>query len=100
MDDGLAIVKLVSRHRAELPKGFTPEDEFTMVRCTFYIFNKVEEGTTPELIRKTFLQEQLQKAHGELGIKLWNEAVIELPNGEDFFKKKESQKPQGESQKS
>ena len=100
MDDGLAIVKLVSRHRAELPKGFTPEDEFTMVRCTFYIFNKVEEGTTPELIRKTFLQEQLQKAHGELGIKLWNEAVIELPNGEDFFKKKESQTPQGESQKS
>ena len=35
MDDGLAIVKVVSRHNADLPKGFKPEDEYTMVRCTF-----------------------------------------------------------------
>lgn len=86
MDDGLAVIKLVSRHRADLPKGFTPEDEFTMVRCTFYIFNKYVEGTSPESIRQVFLREQLQQAHGELGIRLWNAAVIELPNGEDFFK--------------
>lgn len=97
MDDGLAIVKLVSRHRADLPKALKPEDEFTMVRCTFYIFNKYEEGTTPELIRKVFLDEQLKKAHGELGVKLWHEAVIELPNGEDFFKGKSSTKAQKES---
>jgi len=87
MDDGLASGKLVSRHKADLPKGFTPEDEFTMVRCTFYIFNKYVEETTPESIRQVFLDDQLQKAHGELGIRLWNAAVIELPNGEDFFKK-------------
>ena len=99
MDDGLAIVKLVSRQKANLPKGLKPEDEFTMVRCTFYIFNKYEEDTSPELIRKVFLDEQLKKAHGELGVKLWNEAVIELPNGEDFFKKKGSPKPKKESRK-
>ena len=86
LDDGLAVIKLVSRHRANLPKGFTPEDEFTMVRCTFYIFNKYVEETSPESIREVFLREQLQQAHGELGVRLWNAAVIELPNGEDFFK--------------
>lgn len=87
MDDGLAVVKVVSRHPADLPDGFKPEDEYTMVRCTFYIFNKYVEGTSPETIRQTFLDEQLQKAHGELGKILWNKAVIELPNGDDFFRK-------------
>ena len=87
MDDGLAVVKIVSRHPADLPDGFKPEDEYTMVRCTFYIFNKYVEGTSPETIRQTFLEEQLQKAHGELGKILWNKAVIELPNGDDFFRK-------------
>ena len=93
MDDGLAIVKVVSLHNADLPKGFKPETEYTMVRCTFYIYNKFVEETSPETIREVFLDEQLKKAHGELGKILWNKAVIELPNGEDFFKKgKEVQK--------
>ena len=76
-----------AKTKYDLPDGFKPEDEYTMVRCTFYIFNKYVEGTSPETIRQTFLEEQLQKAHGELGKILWNKAVIELPNGDDFFRK-------------
>ena len=99
MDDGLAIVKVISRHNADLPKGFKPEDEYTMVRCTFYIYNKFVEETSPETIRQAFLDEQLQKAHGELGKILWDKAVIELPNGEDFFKKVKQVKNEKSSEK-
>lgn len=88
MDDGLSIVKVVERRRANLPKGFTPEDEYVMVKCTFYIFNKYEEGTSPDTIRIVYLKEKYQSAYGELGIRLWNQAVIQLPNGENFFGKK------------
>lgn len=84
LDDGLAIVKLVAKEKAEVPAEMGPVYEYKLVRCTFYAYQYAIEQTDDE-IRDMLLEEKRAAARECLGMKLVSEAVIEFPNGQNFF---------------
>lgn len=88
LDDGLAVIKVVSRTPAEVPEGADPVDDFTLVRCTFYAYQYAIPQTRDE-IRDMLRDEQREAAFREIGIRLFKESVIAYPNGTEFFVKKE-----------
>ena len=61
-------------------------DEFELIRCTFkaYQYTLVE---TEDQIRRQYMLELQKNLMGQLGEQLWKKAVIEFPNGCDFFGK-------------
>ena len=90
LDDGIAIVKVVDKWKEPQGQGHEPVDEFELVRCTFkaYQYTLVE---TEEEIRKQYRIELERNLMSQLGERLWKNAVIEFPNGKDFWGK--AQKP-------
>lgn len=85
LDDGLAIIKVA--HRSIIPADdyFDETTEFTLVRITLfaYEFLPVEDENQT---RQTLEQEHREKAQKELFNRLYRAAVVEFPNGVDFFK--------------
>lgn len=84
LDDGLALVGVVAITPADLPPGFPPENDYTLVKCTFYAYQTAEKLTREEA-RKYLLDQRRLQVSDELGKQLYAEAVIEMPNGNDFF---------------
>ena len=86
LDDGIAIVKVVDKWKEPQGEGHEPVDEFELIRCTFtaYQYTLVE---TEDEIRRQYLVELEKNLMGQLGEQLWKKAVIEFPNGCDFFGK-------------
>lgn len=84
LDDGIAIVKVVDKWKEPQGQGHEPVDEFELVRCTFkaYQYTLVE---TEEEIRKQYRIELEKNLMSQLGERLWKNAVIEFPNGGDFW---------------
>lgn len=86
LDDGLAIVKLVSKEKADTPEGMEPVYDYNLTRCTFFAYQYAIDQTDDE-IRDMLLDESRNEARQRLGEKLVSEAVIEFPNGNQFFPK-------------
>ena len=86
LDDGIAIVKVVDKWKEPQGEGHEPVDEFELIRCTFkaYQYTLVE---TEDQIRRQYMLELQKNLMGQLGEQLWKKAVIEFPNGCDFFGK-------------
>ena len=103
LDDGLAIVKVVDKWQEPQGPGHEPADEFELIRCTFkaYQYTLVE---TEDDIRRQYKIELQNHLMAQLGERLWKEAVIEFPNGCEFFgkiaKKSDSPVESGESLRS
>ena len=90
LDDGIAIVKVVDKWKEPQGQGHEPVDEFELVRCTFKAYQYTLNETEDE-IRRQYLVELEKNLMGQLGERLWKNAVIEFPNGRDFWgKAKES----------
>lgn len=87
LDDGLSLIGVVSVTPAELPPELPKEDDYALVKCTFYAFQHAEAMTSEEA-REYLLKEKIEVAHRELGQRLYNEAVIEMPNGDNLFPEK------------
>ncbi len=92
LDDGIAIVKVVDKWKEPQGEGNEPVDEFQLVRCTFtaYQYTLVE---TEDEIRRQYLAELEKNLMGQLGDRLWKNAVIEFPNGRDFWGKAKKPAP-------
>ena len=86
LDDGIAIVKVVDKWKEPQGPGHEPVDEFELVRCTFKAYQSTLVETEDE-IRRQYLIELQKHLAVQLGERLWKEAVIEFPNGCDFFGK-------------
>ena len=91
LDDGLAIIGVVAVTPAILPPDLPPEDDYTLVKCTFYAYRYIEEQTKEEA-REYLRSEKRQAAQLELGRRLYDAAVIEMPNGNQFFSASEKAK--------
>ena len=84
LDDGIAIIGVARKGPGEAPPGETPPVLYTLVRCTMFARQNMEvpsEGEAIELIRNT----KIGYARQEVGTNLHNKAVIEFPNGTNFF---------------
>ena len=84
LEDGLAIVKLVSIGKGDAPRGVPKPDVYTLVRCTAYAYQYVEQLDRPKKIRE-ILNEKRSAAQKKLGMMLTERAVLEYPNGKNFF---------------
>ncbi len=84
LEDGLAIVKLESLGKGEAPPGVPPPDTYTLVRCTVYAYQYIETLGRPEL-QQELLQMKKRAAQKTLGVMLTERAVLEYPNGTNFF---------------
>lgn len=84
LEDGLAIVKLESLGKGEAPPGVPPPDTYTLRRCTVYAYQYIETLGRPELQRE-LLQMKKRAAQKTLGVMLTDRAVLEYPNGTNFF---------------
>ena len=84
MEDGIAIVKVLSKKKGEAPKNVEAPDVYVLARCTAYAFEFMRHQERPELIRqlKVWKHEEAQK---QLGKMLMGAAVIECPHGTNFF---------------
>ena len=84
LEDGLAIVKLVSTGKGEAPPGVPLPDVYTLVRCTVFAYEYMEHLGAPEM-RREVLKMKRTAAQRELGMMLTARAVLEYPNGTNFF---------------
>lgn len=87
-DDGVAIVGLVAKGEGEYPPnapiGLAPPILHTLVRCTLLARQNVET-VTPAEARVKMRDWHKENAQKELGARLLKEAVLEFPNGTNFF---------------
>lgn len=84
LDDGIAIIGVARKGPGEAPPGATPPVLYTLVRCTMFARQNMvvpSDEEAVELIRNT----KIGYARKELGTDLHNKAVIEFPNGTNFF---------------
>ena len=84
LEDGLAIVKLESIGKGDAPRGVPKPDVYTLVRCTAYAYQYVEHLERPKKIQE-ILNEKRSAAQKTLGTMLTARAVLEYPNGTNFF---------------
>lgn len=84
LEDGLAIVKLVEMGKGEAPAGVERPDTYTLVKCTAYAYQYVQHLERPALIRE-ILKMKRSEAQKTLGTMLVGRAVLEYPNGTNFF---------------
>ena len=84
LEDGVAIVKLVSMGKGDAPPGVPLPDTYTLVRCTAYAYQYIGQLGRPEM-RQELLQVKRQAAQRTLGVMLTERAVLEYPNGTNFF---------------
>ena len=84
LEDGLAIVKVESIGKGDAPRGVPKPDVYTLVRCTAYAYQYVEHLERPKKIEE-ILNEKRSAAQKKLGTMLTGRAVLEYPNGTNFF---------------
>ncbi len=84
LDDGIAIIGVAMKGKGEVPEGMEPPMLYTLVRCTMFARQNMEMPTAEEAER-LILDEKAAMARREVGIDLHNKAVIEFPNGTNFF---------------
>lgn len=84
LPDGLGLVKLVSVGKGEAPKGAPLPDVYTLVKCTVRAFERMQHQDRPTM-KNQLLMWKRQEAQKKLGTMLYDQAVIEYPNGTDFF---------------
>lgn len=85
LDDGLAIIKVVERNKINADDYFDETTEFRLVRITLFAYEFFQEEDEDQT-RQTLEKEHREKAQKELFNRLYNAAVVEFPNGSDFFK--------------
>lgn len=90
-DDGISIVGVARKGEREVPEGVTPPILYTLVRCTMYARQKMETPTYKEVFDH-IKEVKENRAMNEVGESLHNKAVIEFPNGTNFFNTVSSQK--------
>ena len=83
-DDGVAIVGVVMKGEGEAPEGEPSPILYTLVRCTMYARNK-KENKTPDGERNAIAEVKRSAARNEAFTNLYYNAVIEFPNGTNFF---------------
>ncbi len=86
VDDGIAIVKLISKGKGDAPPGSEPPDTYTLARCTVQAFEKMKYQN-PEQMKRQLLLWKHEAAQKKLGVMLTDRAVIEYPNGTNLFDK-------------
>ena len=84
VEDGLAIVKVLDKHKGAAPPGHEPPDAFTLVRCTVKACEKMRYQDREEMSRQLLLWKR-EDAQRKLGMMLTGRAVIEYPNGTNLF---------------
>lgn len=88
LDDGWAVVKVVSRRDEDIPPGVIkiPREIWELVRVSRNLFESPPDMDREEIVAKLreFRNKDLQKKIGDLIMK---EAVIEWPNGTNLFVK-------------
>lgn len=84
LPDGLGLVKLVSMGKGEAPPGAPLPDVYTLVKCTVRAFERMQYQDPPTM-KNQLLVWKRQEAQKKLGTMLYDQAVIEYPNGTDFF---------------
>ena len=84
IDDGIAIVKLVEIGKGEAPQGAVRPDTYKLVKCTAYAYQYIQHLERPELVRE-LIKAKMGNAQRALGTMLMGRAVLEYPNGTNFF---------------
>ena len=84
IDDGIAIVKLVEIGKGEAPQGAARPDTYKLVKCTAYAYQYIQHLERPELVRE-LIKAKMGNAQRALGTMLMGRAVLEYPNGTNFF---------------
>lgn len=84
LDDGIAIVKLVEVGKGEAPQGAVRPDTYRLVKCTAYAYQYIQHLERPEL-EGELVKAKMRDAQRALGTMLMGRAVLEYPNGTNFF---------------
>ena len=98
LDDGWAVVKVVSRRDEDIPPGVIkiPREIWELVRVSRNLFESPPDMDREEIVSKLleFRNKDLQKKIGDMIMK---EAVIEWPNGTNLFVKATAKKDEAKS---
>lgn len=84
LPDGIGLVKVVSVTKGDAPAGAPIPDVYTLVKCTVKAFERMQYQDRPTMTRQ-LLTWKRQDAQQKLGTMLYEQAVIEYPNGTSFF---------------
>ena len=83
-DDGLMFVKVLKVKKGDAPDGEVEPDEYEIGRIVVNIWDRPDDMTRDE-VRAELLKWKEQKAQESLGERLFREAVLEFPNGTNWF---------------
>jgi len=94
LEDGLSIVGVKRKYPADVPDeaGQTPPDEYELVRCYFYYYDKRDEITDRKELEKDIIASRRMVALQQLEEILKPKLKIEFPSGNNLFHAKGSQK--------
>lgn len=85
--DGLSVVGLLYQYEADVPAGMEKAMRKTtvnkLVKCTFKIYEKCSEN--PKEVRKQLFAKKMKLLQKQIGERLFDAAVIEYPNGINWF---------------
>lgn len=84
LQDGLAIVKLVKKHDGDAPPGEKPPTCYQMVKCTLYAYERMRVQDRQQMTKQLLIWKN-EEAQAELCEQLIKTAVLEYPNGTNFF---------------
>ena len=84
LDDGLSIVKLLAKSKGDAPDGVPPPDIYHLARITVLAFERSPEMSRDE-VRAALVNYKNNEIQKELGTRLFNTAVLEYPNGTNWF---------------
>ena len=83
-DDGISIVGVVRKGEGESPEGVEPPVLYTLVRCTMFARQNMVVPTYDEVV-ESIRETKENEAIKEVGQQLHDKAVLEFPNGTNFF---------------
>ena len=86
-DDGIGLVGVLNKEKEVQDDGVVSE-QFTLVRCMFNGYDPIEESEDFETVRRSLLEEKVEKARQALVAELFKSAKIEYPFGKKLFLKK------------
>lgn len=96
LEDGLSIIGVKRKYPAEsleeVEPGQTPSDEYELVRCYFYYYDKMDEITDRKELVQDIIRARRMVALEQLEQTLKSNLQIEFPNGNNLFYAKVSQK--------
>lgn len=88
-DDGIGIVGVVAKELGAAPAGVAAAMQYTLVRCVFNAYDELDEPEGFEELRKVLLERKLRDARASLVRELTSRSKIELPYGDELFKRKQ-----------